>query len=72
MRWDDESIPMIFVTEYHCPSCFATKPLILRTLDGRDGSRSRRCICRSCSMRWILVIEPPCQDLADGADTLQQ
>ena len=67
MRWDDESIPMIFVEAISCPHCHQVKPIIVKTLDGGDGSKSRRCVCRSCSMRFVVVIElpEPCHDLAD-------
>ena len=54
--WSDA--PLVFVTEIHCPSCLSPRPIIVRSVAGGDRSRSRRCVCRSCSGRFILVIEP--------------
>jgi transposase-like protein len=43
----------------HCPTCLSTDAIHVRTQSERDGSRSRRYICRRCSQRYVVVIEPP-------------
>ncbi|HJN08473.1 MAG TPA: hypothetical protein QF564_07255 [Pirellulaceae bacterium] len=51
--------PMVFVTAPACPVCLSVKPMIIRSEQGGDGSTSRKCVCRRCSSRFVLVIEPP-------------
>ena len=52
--------PIIFVHAICCPRCKALRPIIVRSSPiEADGSRSRRCICRRCSQRFVVVIEPP-------------
>lgn len=56
--WTDA--PLIFTEAVPCPHCGTTrKPIVIRTERGGDGSRSRKQVCRVCSRRWVLVIEPP-------------
>lgn len=55
--WDQE--PILFLTPAHCPHCLALRPIIIRTSDNGDGSKTRRCVCRECSRRFVLCVEPP-------------
>lgn len=55
--WQDA--PLVFITAPHCPRCLAPRPIIIRSEQGGDGSVSRRCVCRSCSSRFVLVVEMP-------------
>ena len=54
-----QNAPFIFVDAICCPACGDTRPIVVRSDRGDDGSRSRRCICRECSRRYIAVIEIP-------------
>ncbi len=56
-HWDQAEL--VFLTRPLCPYCRHEKWISIRTLQGGDGSSSRRCICRKCSRRFILVFEPP-------------
>ena len=56
-RWEDAET--ITREADCCPQCRAMKPIIVRSVDGGDQSRTRRCVCRECSHWWNLVIEPP-------------
>lgn len=53
------SVPLIFVPAIACPVCRSERPIIVRTQSENDGSRTRRCICRVCNGRFLVVIEPP-------------
>lgn len=56
--WD--TVEMIFLTLPHCPHCGELDPVIVRTQPREtDGSFTRRCVCRSCSRRFLIVFEPP-------------
>lgn len=55
--WADADL--VFVTAIHCPRCLTTKPVIVRTVTENDHSVTRRYVCRRCSKRFIVVIEPP-------------
>ena len=55
--WD--TAPLVFVEAICCPHCGALRPIIVRTSQGGDGSRSRRCVCRRCSRRFVVVVELP-------------
>lgn len=55
-RWADA--PIVFVVAATCPNCRAPKPIIVRSQSETDGSVSRKCICRRCSKRFVIVLEP--------------
>jgi len=70
IAWSDT--PIVFVVAPHCPSCGAMRPIIVRSEQGGDGSTSRRCVCRSCSSRFVVVVEPPecLPDFGRGVDDI--
>ncbi len=56
--WSDAEI--VFVQAIACPYCQALRPIVVRSSPiESDGSRTRRCICRRCSRRFVVVVEPP-------------
>lgn len=57
MNWQDA--PYVYVIRPACPHCGATGYTIVRSSREPDGSVSRRCVCRSCSRRFFLVLETP-------------
>ncbi|GEM_PF-2524981 len=60
--WEDA--PLVFTEMVCCPHCHTLrKPIVIRTEQGGDSSRSRKQVCRICSRRWVLVIEPPGESL---------
>jgi len=58
--WSD--VPYLFVPMVSCPFCRSTRPITIRSEQAGDGSTSRRCICRKCSRRFVVVLEPPERD----------
>jgi len=63
-NWSDA--PLVFTEMVACPCCGTTRrPIIIRSERGGDGSRSRRQVCKVCSRRWVLVIEPPAEFSGD-------
>ena len=57
IRWD--TVPIVFTTILHCPSCLATRPIPVRVQRCSDGSKSRKYVCRKCSKPFVLVVELP-------------
>lgn len=55
--WQDAEI--VFVPRIVCPHCGAPRPITVRSDKGGDGSISRKSICRGCSQRFVVVLEPP-------------
>jgi len=56
-HWKD--CPMQFVERIECPICGSVaSPILIRSQTESDGSVSRRCICRSCSGRFLRILEP--------------
>jgi hypothetical protein len=49
----------VYISAPHCAYCHATRPHIIRSISENDGSVTRRCLCRSCGARCLVVIEPP-------------
>lgn len=41
-----------------CPHCGRSGAIIVRSLAGGDGSVCRRSVCRHCSARYLVVVEP--------------
>jgi hypothetical protein len=41
-----------------CPHCDRLGHMIVRSVAGGDGSQTRRCVCRHCSGRFLVVIDP--------------
>jgi hypothetical protein len=59
-REEWHEVEMVFVVRpppILCPHCGASRRFILKSLRGGDGSVSRRCLCRSCLRRYIVVVE---------------
>ncbi len=51
--------PMIFVPIVQCPRCKHQGHITVRSMPVEsDGSRAKRCVCRRCSMRFVVVSEP--------------
>lgn len=51
---------MIFLPLPSCPKCGESRPTIVRSMPKEsDGSYSRRCMCRKCSTRFVVVFESP-------------
>jgi len=52
--------PLVFIPAppvVHCPVCGNVGHIIIRTMPTEsDGSFSRRCICRACASRFVLVL----------------
>ena len=55
--WQDA--PYVFIALPSCPSCGSLKPIIVRSESNGDNSTTRKCVCRSCSKRFLIVTEPP-------------
>lgn len=56
--WSDA--PLVFIEAVACPHCGAGKPITLRSVRcATDGSVARRSVCRRCSRRFVVVVEPP-------------
>ena len=49
--------PVIFVSRVKCPSCHGTDHATTRSADQGDGSRLQSKTCRSCGVRFYVVIE---------------
>lgn len=63
--------PMIYRQVVACPVCGCDrKPVIVRTQPrGTDGAFSRRCVCRRCGSRFLVVFEPAEESLPEtGSD----
>jgi len=60
--WQDT--PTIIIPRARCPHCGdMTPPHIYRSYAGGDGSMTRRCICRSCSRKYAILIDPDVEPL---------
>lgn len=55
--WD--AVPITFLQAVTCPHCGCGARVIIRTLQGGDGSKSQRSVCRRCSRRFLVVWELP-------------
>ena len=53
--WD--SAPLAFFRMPSCPFCGSPDRITVRSTRESDGSITRRTICRSCSQRYVLVLE---------------
>ena len=55
------SAPICFVRAIVCPYCGSDRHTIVRSNRETDRSITRRCVCRTCSRRFLVVIEvqPP-------------
>lgn len=72
MPIDWSSVTMVFTVEMHCPECLAIRPIVIRTEQAGDGSKSRKCICRKCSEAFLVVIEPPVPIFGKSADVIRK
>jgi len=64
--WD--TAPILFMAAIACPYCGAPRPIVIRSARGGDGSTSRKCVCRKCAGRFVLVVELPEIGNRDFAD----
>jgi thiol-disulfide isomerase/thioredoxin len=55
--WAEAEI--VFLVAPHCPFCYSLRPIIVRSEQAGDNSVTRRCVCRKCSKRFIIAVEPP-------------
>lgn len=54
--WD--TAPHAFFALPSCPFCGSPERITVRSTRENDGSVSRKTICRACSGRYVLVLEP--------------
>ncbi len=54
--WHDA--PYAFFRLPSCPFCGSPERITVRSTRENDGSVTRRTICRQCSERYVLVLEP--------------
>jgi transcriptional regulator NrdR family protein len=53
------AVPVVVIPRSRCPHCGdLAPPHIYRSQAGGDGSTTRRCICRRCSRRYEILIDP--------------
>lgn len=56
--WADA--PIVVVTRPACWHCGDLRPpVIIRSEANGDGSVTRKVVCRRCSLRYKIVVEPP-------------
>jgi DNA-directed RNA polymerase subunit RPC12/RpoP len=56
-NWQD--CPTIVIPRARCPRCGSiTPPIIFRSMSGGDDSVTRRCVCRDCSRKYVILIDP--------------
>lgn len=64
-RWQD--VRMQFIDAVQCPYCGSLrKPITVRSARCRDQSVCRKSVCRDCSRRFLVIVEPPAADWQDG------
>jgi hypothetical protein len=56
---DWSAVPTVVTTAPHCPECFALRPMVTRTDQNGDGTVTRKCICRECSLAFKIAVELP-------------
>lgn len=56
---DWSTAEIVYIPAVACPGCAALRPIIVRSQSEGDGSVSRRCVCRRCAERFVVVVEPP-------------
>ncbi|MCE9556759.1 MAG: hypothetical protein K8T91_25710 [Planctomycetes bacterium] len=55
-RW--EQAPIVEISRPRCPACgTAEPPEYVRSEGNGDGSTTRKAICRSCQLRFKVVVE---------------
>lgn len=53
------SVPVVHVPRPRCPACGTPEyPRLVRSVANGDGSQTRRCVCRHCGQRFVLVMDP--------------
>lgn len=62
--------PIVFIPPppvVRCPSCAEPGPfIIVRSTTERDGSITRRSVCRHCSSRFLVVVDPDLPTVGGG------
>jgi len=54
--WD--AAPVVFIQRATCPRCGSDRsPHILRSENQGDGSILRKCLCKTCSRKFKIVVE---------------
>lgn len=64
--WQD--VTTVFITALHCPYCLGLRPILIRSEQNGDASQTRKYVCRRCSERFKLVVEPPVADFRQSDD----
>ena len=41
-----------------CPECGHDRHIIIRSMTSADGSVTRRAVCRHCSSKFIVLVDP--------------
>jgi len=54
--WQDS--PYVFITLPTCPFCGSGSLITVRSESAGDGSVMRKTVCKKCSNRFRLVVEP--------------
>jgi hypothetical protein len=62
-NWD--AVPLVFVRFALCPKCRHDRYVKSRTENNLDGSFTKKCVCRRCSQKFLIVTEP-----VSGKDTI--
>lgn len=53
------AVPMVLIPVARCPECGQPPPhILIRTQTENDGSICRRSICKRCSTRFLVIIDP--------------
>tara|TARA_R110002049_G_scaffold47902_1_gene138364 strand:- start:54687 stop:54920 length:234 start_codon:yes stop_codon:yes gene_type:complete len=56
---DWQHVPHVFIPAPRCPKCESLARLVIKSLPVEDDhSRTRRCVCQVCSLRFVEVIDP--------------
>ncbi len=59
MKQPWSNCPRVFIVAPHCPACLGNDLLTIRCEQNGDGSVTRKTVCRTCSSRFLLIVEPP-------------
>jgi transcriptional regulator NrdR family protein len=52
-----DAVP-VFVTIPRCPFCGSRERILIRSMPTEtDGSKTKRCVCKRCSRRYLIVSE---------------
>ena len=61
--------PFVFIPAITCPNGHRDYFVIKVFPTESDGSKTRRCICRKCSQRFVVVVEESATEWQEPMDT---